>query len=284
MFHIARIRIRWIDPDQPEPVAGLANQPVPAAGRTSRPRSWIFDPWNWRVRLKWVGFGPLEPAVPGTLAAPPMGKNVPTARPGRVLHTFDLPKMKVRVSWMGSRSRNHIGAWVFGLLAVLLVVFGFTRFAYGNHGDQAFEVEKIDPAGLVVYEMSQGNGMVRMTHSPLDIGQSKDIFDADLESLIRGREANPFILDFAFSQPRAIQGLVMDFGRMDFLLRVQVYGAESRSPTLYESEYRQQPPIPHVEMNFVNGPPQVKRIYIEIEQLNPPDEVHIHVREVLFKE
>ena len=75
----------------------------------------------------------------------------------------------------------------------------------------------------------------------------------------------------------------MDFGHMDFVMRVQVYGTESTSPVFYKGEYRQQPAIPHVEMNFVDGPEQVTRISIAIEQLNPPDEVHIHVREVLFK-
>jgi hypothetical protein len=37
-------------------------------------------------------------------------------------------------------------------------------------------------------------------------------------------------------------------------------------------------------LNFVNGPEVVTRIYIEVEQYNPSDEPHIHIREVLFKE
>jgi hypothetical protein len=273
-----------MDPDQPKSTTGLANQLASAAGSTSRRRSLIFAPWNWRVRVKWVGFGPMDKALPGTLTTTQMGKSVPTSTPVRVLQTFDLPKMKVRVSWMGLRSLNHIGGWFFGILVVLLGVFAFTRFASMNNGERTFDVERIDPAGLIVYEMGLGDDMIRMTHSKLDIGHSKDIFDDDLETLVRGREANPFILDFEFSQPQAVNGLVMDFGRMDFVIRVQVYGTESRSPVLYESEYRQQPPIPHVEIDFFGGPVQVKRIYIEIEQLNPPDEVHIHIREVLFKE
>ena len=81
-----------------------------------------------------------------------------------------------------------------------------------------------------------------------------------------------------------ITGLTMDFGRMDFILRVQVYGTDEAKPVLYEGEYRAQPDIPHAEIDFSSGPAQVRRIYIEVEQLDPPEEVHIHIREVVFKE
>jgi hypothetical protein len=101
---------------------------------------------------------------------------------------------------------------------------------------------------------------------------------------MRGLEANPFIIDLQFTQPLVIKGLAMDFGRMDFVMRVQVYGIEGSGPITYEGEYRQQPDIPHVDMDFADGPELVSRIYIEVEQLNAPDEVHVHVREIELKE
>ncbi len=139
------------------------------------------------------------------------------------------------------------------------------------------------PAGLVADEISLGNETIRMIHTPLDIGEAKDVFDNNIETLMRGQEANPFILDLQFSQPQTIRGLMMDFGRMDFVMRVQVYGTDSSKPVSYQGEYRQQPNIPHIDMDFADGPEQVRQIYIEIEQLNLPDEVHIHVREIVFK-
>jgi hypothetical protein len=122
-----------------------------------------------------------------------------------------------------------------------------------------------------------------MIHSPLDIGGAKDVFDGNLETLMRGRDANPFIVDFEFQQPEFIKGFTMDMGRMDFMIRVQVYGADMKEPVVYQDEYREQPAIPHVDIDFASGPAQVKRIYIEIEQINPPEEVHVHIREVVFK-
>jgi len=194
-----------------------------------------------------------------------------------------MPKMTVRVSWVGLGSMNRRSTWMLGLLAVLLGIFAFTRLAHGNDANRALDTEKVVPPGLIADDISLGDETMRMIHSPLDIGTSKDVFDNDIETLMRGREANPFVIDLQFSQPQTIKGLVMDFGRMDFVLRVQVYGTDSTKPIPYKAEYRQQPPIPHVDMNFDGGPEQVRRIYIEIEQLDPPDEVHIHVREIVFK-
>jgi hypothetical protein len=36
-------------------------------------------------------------------------------------------------------------------------------------------------------------------------------------------------------------------------------------------------------MNFDKGPAQVQRVRLEITMLHPPDQVHIHVRELEFK-
>ena len=161
--------------------------------------------------------------------------------------------------------------------------FFFVRLAYVNNIDTIFASERAERARPIVAEVNLNGEAIKITHSRSDMGQVRDLFDHDTFTLIRGLEANPFILDFELSQPQAIRGLAMDFGHMDFVMRVQVYGTGSTSPVFYKGEYRQQPAIPHVEMNFVDGPEQVTRISIAIEQLNPPDEVHIHVREVLFK-
>lgn len=162
--------------------------------------------------------------------------------------------------------------------------FYFARLSYIDNADELFAAEKAERARPVVDEVNLNSETIRISHSRLDTGQVKDLFDHDTFTLIRGLEANPLVLDFQFPIPRPITGLVMDFGGMDFDLRVEVYNAEDSQPTLYKSEYRNQPPIPHVEINFANGPALVTRINIEIEQFDPPDEPHIHVREVLFKE
>jgi hypothetical protein len=243
-------------------------------------RKW--NPWNWHVRVKWVGFGG-SPLTAAQVTTPTIG-SLSLSPPVRALGTLNLPYLRVRVSWVGSGMMGRINVWAWGLFILLLVAFALTWFTNVNKVDNRVPPETIQQLGLIVDELSVNGETIRIAHSSVDIGQISNLFDHDTTTLVRGLEDNPFVLDFEFSRPRPITGLVMDFGRMDFDLRVEVYGAEDGQPTLYQSEYRNQPPEPHMELNFVDGPALVTRIYIEIEQFNPPDEPHIHVREVLFKE
>jgi hypothetical protein len=283
MFRISRIRIRWLEPDRRDADDSLAAQPLPAlAGGWLRGLS-SLNPRRWRVRLRWVGFGPVE-GIPRDVPARQSESDAFPAS-ARILRTFDLPNMRVRVGWLGFGSLRYRTLWTMLLLVtcVWLGLFALTRPAGEGQTGQNASLPQIDPEGLVVYEGSQGDSLFRMTHSRLDIGSSQDAFDSDLETLIRGRDANPFVIDFEFAQPQPITGIMIDSGRMDFVLRVQVFGAEDTEPVLYTNEYREQPPIPHVDLEFLTGPVPVRRIYIEIEQLNPPEEVHVHIREIVFK-
>jgi hypothetical protein len=194
---------------------------------------------------------------------------------------FRPQNWRVRVRWVGFSAMNLSSLWAWGLVILIAGIFILTRLPSTSVGDSAIEAEL---AGLKTEDVKLNDETIKMTYSSLDMGQAEDVFDQDTKTLIRGRQANPFVLDFVFPAPKPITGLVMDFGGMDFDLRVQVYGDRDGEPILYESEYRNQPPEPHVELDFTSGPALVSRIYIEIEQFNPPDEPHIHVREVLFKE
>jgi hypothetical protein len=275
-------------------------------------QSWTLNPRNLRARIEqavsdgtmtqekadWLneglekgfldgpgfGFGPLNSAAHTATSIAPVVEKIAPSSPGQVLWTFNLSKLWMRVSWVGLGRMPRLAFWAWGLFALLLGIFAFTRLASVNNVDDTSAAEKVKSADLVVDELSLNGETIRIAYSDLDMGQVQDLFDHDTITLARGREANPMVLDFEFPTPRPITGLVMDFGRMDFVMRVQVYGIESTSPASYKGEYRQQPPIPHVDMTFVDGPKEVSRIYIEIEQINPPDEPHIHVREVLFKE
>jgi hypothetical protein len=231
-----------------------------------------------RVRIRWIRENQHESA------------EVLKMQPAQALHGTPQPpfsilfhpqSLRVRVRWVGFAAGNRLDVWAWGLAILAAGTFILTRFPSSNVADSA-TVSGV--AGLEIEDVTLNDETIKMTYSSLDMGYAEDVFDRDTRTLIRGLQANPFVLDFVFPAPRPVMGLVMDFGGMDFELRVQVYGEGDAEPVVYESEYRNQPPEPHVELNFTSGPALVSRIYIEIEQFNPPDEPHIHVREVLFKE
>jgi hypothetical protein len=236
-----------------------------------------------RVRIRWIGRNPVEiPADRGMQRASAMAA-VARSNEARVLTTLDLPNARLRVRWLGLGALKRPFALAVAMLILLIAYSAWTSPNDANTLDETFNPEQGLLADLIGDDINLGDQTIRLIHSPLDIGQAKDAFDHNLDTLMRGRDANPFIMEFDFPQPQEIKGFVMDMGRMDFYLRVKVYAPGSTEFVLYEGEYRQQPPIPHVDMDFDRGPGQVKRIQIEIEQIDPPEEVHVHVREVVFK-
>ncbi len=282
-----RVRVSWVGfgPTNSaiSPETKLATE-HPGGNTTPSALLQVIDPQRLRVRVKWIGFGSTDSGLQASSTLVRKGESNINPLSGRLLGSFSLPKVGLRVIWMGLGSTNRRSLGRLGLLAVLLIaLFAFTRLSQRSDANYSSDTENVVPAGLVADDIPLGNETIRMIHSPLDIGQAKDVFDNNIDTLMRGRDANPFIIDLRFSQPQAIKGLVMYFGRMDFVMRVQVYGIEGSKPISYQGEYRQQPDIPRIDMDFADGPDQVSRIYIEIEQLNPPDQVHIHVREIVFK-
>lgn len=246
-----------------------------------------------RVRVRWVGTNPgpasnaeiriADPTPPTVRAA----TSQPSASP-RWTWVFQLRNMRVRLSWLGLRISTRARTWLWGLCAVVLAILAITRvvaldlFRTDFSADGRSAAVQTARTSPIVEEFDLNGETIRVTHTPFDIGEVKDLFDRDTSTLARGLKANPLLLDFEFPQAKPLKGLAMDFGRMDFLLRIQLYAPESGQPTSYQGEYRGQPPEPHVEMRFEKGPALVKRVRIEIEQLAPPDEPHIHVREVRF--
>jgi hypothetical protein len=231
-----------------------------------------------RVRIRWIRENQHESTE--VLKMQPAQASHGTLLPPLSI-LFHPQNLRVRVRWVGFGARNRLDVWVWGLIILIAGTFIFTRLPSTNRPDSAIGSEL---GGLEIEDVTVNDETIKMTYSSLDMGYAEDIFDRDTRTLIRGLQANPFVLDFVFPVPRPMTGLVMDFGGMDFELRVHVYGEGDAEPVVYESEYHSQPPEPHVELDFTSGPALVSRIYIEIEQYNPPDEPHIHVREVLFKE
>ena len=146
------------------------------------------------------------------------------------------------------------------------------------------EVEATARKGLEATLIELDGQQVDLVYSRLDMGSPADMFDGNRATLARGLEANPFVLEFVFSEPRPIAGLSADFAHMDFVITARVYGDGDAEGRTYTLEYRDRvPDEPHIEMAFEDAPPAVRKLRLEILQLNPPLDVHIHVREIKLR-
>jgi 4-amino-4-deoxy-L-arabinose transferase-like glycosyltransferase len=137
--------------------------------------------------------------------------------------------------------------------------------------------------GLEVAPVEVEGQTMDLVYSKLDMGSLPDLFDDNVSTLVRGLEANPFVLEFHFTEPRSIRSLGADFATMDFIVTAKLYPDERTEPRVYTQEYRGLPADPHIDMMFDDAPAAVEILRLEVLQLDPPTDVHIHVREVKFR-
>jgi hypothetical protein len=163
------------------------------------------------------------------------------------------------------------------------VGFYFARLEYVDNIDAIFAEEKVERQRPVTETFTLNGETVTVTHSRLDAGQMKDLFDKDTFTLVRGLEANPIFFEFTFPTPRPLKGLGADFGTFDFQLTVTLFPDSEDAPTIYENTYRGLGPDPHIDVPFVNPPANVRKVQIEIRDLGQGQVAKIHVREFAFK-
>ncbi len=128
--------------------------------------------------------------------------------------------------------------------------FYFTRLSYVDNIDALFAAER-QARQLLIEEIVPLDGQDTVVrYSQLDIGEIRNVFDGDTETLMRGFEANPFVIEFEFSQPRTIGTLGLTTASMDFTLKVTATPAGGGEPTSTEQTYKDMPDDPHVDLTL----------------------------------
>lgn len=160
--------------------------------------------------------------------------------------------------------------------------FHFARLEYVDDVAAIFAAE-IAARRQPVEEVFVLNGeTLQISHSRLDMGEMHHIFDGDTFTLIRGMEANPFLLELRFPTARTLTGVGLDLGSMaQFEVVAEVY-AGAEAPRVFRQTYRDLPPDPHVDLDF-GGPQTVTRLRLLITNQQAGETTQIHVREVGLK-
>jgi hypothetical protein len=142
------------------------------------------------------------------------------------------------------------------------------------------------PAEQLEYTETPLDGQtIRVGHSALDIGRIVDIFDQNRETLIRGREANPLVIELHFAQPREVNAIGFDMTTMQrFRIKVELSSNDGKA-TSFEQEYQNLGADPHVDMLVPHGPRQATLVRIEIEDQRPKplEGYHVHMRELQLR-
>jgi hypothetical protein len=140
-------------------------------------------------------------------------------------------------------------------------------------------------AQLTFTQAELGAEPIGVRHSPIDIGSIPDLFDGDRNSLIRGADANPLVIELRFTAPRPLSAVALDLGTMrTFKVALSITAADGAPRELTRS-YQNLPSDPHVELELGDdaGPAQVLRVTITDLDAPPADGWHIHVRELALR-
>ncbi|NTU81600.1 MAG: DUF104 domain-containing protein [Chloroflexales bacterium] len=157
--------------------------------------------------------------------------------------------------------------------------FYFVRMAYVPNIDELFAADRAARARLVEDEATIGGQAARVAHSLLDMGQVANLFDGDPKTLARGAEANPFVLQLSFAEPRALSGVTLTTASMNFELTMRATPVDGED-AVAGATFVDLPPDPTVRLDLPGGPRQVRELRLEIHQLNVPEVAHVHVREL----
>lgn len=160
--------------------------------------------------------------------------------------------------------------------------FYYSKIRYAEDADRIFEEEKEARKELIESRVNFSGVELLIKHSVLDMGSPVEIFDGNLKSLIRGLEANPFIIDIFFPDAFEISGIAADFAHMDFSVKAILYSDQDAGPKEFEKTIRGVEGDPHFVMSFGETPNTIDRLRLEIYSLSHGERAHIHVRELNF--
>jgi hypothetical protein len=161
--------------------------------------------------------------------------------------------------------------------------FYFVRMRYADNIDTIFAAERQARQLLQEDSATLDGQQLLVRHSLLDAGQVADLFDGDDNTLMRGLEANPLIIELVFASPRTVGRLGVTVGSMDFSLKIITTPADGSAPRDASMTYRNLPSDPHVDLALPGSTQPVSKLRIEITNLHEGEVAHIHVREISLR-
>jgi hypothetical protein len=158
--------------------------------------------------------------------------------------------------------------------------FYFVRLRYSPAADAVFAAERAQRQQLVDGMATINGQAVTVRHSQLDLGEAGDLFDGDTETLIRGLEANPLVLEFHFPTPQSIGMVSIDGWSPNIDLAVEMTLPDGSTTQRFAGSYRDQPHNPHISFALPNGPHQASILRLEIKNATEGEVSKVHVREI----
>ena len=161
--------------------------------------------------------------------------------------------------------------------------FYFARLTYAENVDIVLAAEVAARNRPITETVVVNNEAWTVAHSQLDMGEIGNAFDGNPDTLMRGQQANPLLIDITFPTPRALKGVEMTFAAMDMALTANIFVEGSDKPITLQRKGIGLGATPFVPWAFDNLTGKVTRLQLLVRDLNQTSVANIHVREVTLK-
>ena len=160
--------------------------------------------------------------------------------------------------------------------------FYFARMRYTPQAAGLFAAERDARRQPQQETASAGGQPVIVLHSRSDMGSAADLFDGRFETVFRGFEANPFVMEFLFPSPRTISRIDLSLSRMNCEIAIEIAPMQGGAPVVLRRTL-QEPPGDSTQEFPLSGPVRTSRVRITVRETDLGEPAHIEIREVAFR-
>jgi 4-amino-4-deoxy-L-arabinose transferase-like glycosyltransferase len=154
--------------------------------------------------------------------------------------------------------------------------FYFVRLAYSDAFDRILAEETAERRRLAQTPVTIDGAPLVVRHSKLDLGDARAMFDDNPATVARTAEANPFVVEWEYAEPRTVRELEIGIGEADENVAVRLSESRDAEPVTYTAKVRGTIQTPTVLVPF---PRPTRARFVRIELYDPdrvePDHIHI---------
>lgn len=158
-----------------------------------------------------------------------------------------------------------------------------SNLEYVDNISQILQMEKEEKNRLVEEVVKYNGETIQVKHSLLDSGSAKNLFDNNIETIIKGQEANPFILEVIFPYPKEIKNITLNLQNINVDWKAVLFTYTNKQVE-YTGHYNFEPNsfYTKLELTFDQGPEKISKIYLAIKNSNLGEIANIHLYDLIL--
>ena len=160
--------------------------------------------------------------------------------------------------------------------------FYFVRLRYVDNIDEILSAEQQERRQLVQAEIVLDGQPVRISYSPLDMGDITLPFDGDPYTVARTLEANPFVFELTFPQPRTLRGVSVIIGSLEAKIIARLYANPGAEPVEFSTVYQGSVDAPEANLDFGQDV-AAQILHLEVQSIHESEPAHVHVWEITLR-